>query len=453
LRSFAPDLADAIEPAMAKALAKDPTARYSSAGEMVAAMEKVQRMAADKRMAQRAGEQRSGGAEGRRSRGTAGLPTVIVGVAIALLAVILLVVGVLVANALRAAPTRVVVVTATPEPTRVVATPTKTPEPAKAPTVAPPTKAPTAILPTPAPEPTKAPTVAPPTKAPEPTKAPTLGIGSPQVSDKDGMTLLYVPAGEFLMGSADGDSDAYSDEKPQHKVTLDAFWIDRTEVTNAMFAKFVAAARYKTDAEKAGKARAFDPTSKQWAETAGADWQHPRGPGSDIAGLEQHPVAQVSWNDATAYCAWAGRRLPTEAEWEKAARGTDGRKFPWGNQNVAGDLLNFADRNLDVSWADKSINDGYQFTAPVGSYPKGASPYGALDMAGNVWEWVADWYNETYYQNAPAQNPKGPDSGQYRVLRGGSWHIEPGLVRAADRVRDNPENRYDLLGFRCARSP
>ena len=144
------------------------------------------------------------------------------------------------------------------------------------------------------------------------------------------------------MGSADSDSEAGSDEKPQHKVTLDAFWIDRTEVTNAMFAKFVAATSYKTDGEKAGKGFVLNLTSGQWEEMAGADWQHPRGPGSDLAGLDQHPVVQVSWNDATAYCAWAGRRLPTEAEWEKAARGTDGRKFPWGNQNVAGDLLNFS---------------------------------------------------------------------------------------------------------------
>ena len=277
-----------------------------------------------------------------------------------------------------------------------------------------------------------------------------LGIGSTQVSPVDGMILVYVPAGEFLMGSADSDSDATSDEKPQHKVTLDAFWIDRTEVTNAMFAEFVAASGYKTDAEKAGKGAVYNPTAKSWEETAGVDWQHPRGPGSDTAGLEQHPTVLMSWNDAAAYCAWAGRRLPTEAEWEKAARGTDGRKFPWGNQDVAGDLLNFADRNLEADWADKNINDGNQFTAPAGSYPKGASPYGALDMAGNVWEWVTDWYDENYYASAPAQNPKGPDSGQDRVLRGGSWDAPLGFVRAAYRVRHGSELSYDSAGFRCA---
>ena len=281
---------------------------------------------------------------------------------------------------------------------------------------------------------------------------PTLGIGSTMVADKDGMTQVYVPAGEFLMGSADSDSEAGSDEKPQHKVTLDAYWMDRTEVTNAMFAQFVAASDYKTDAEKAGTGFIYNPTSKNWETTAGADWQHPRGPGSNLAGLDQHPAVLVSWNDAAAYCAWAGHRLPTEAEWEKAARGTDGRKFPWGNQGVAGDFLNFADRNLAVDGADKNVDDGYQFTAPAGSYPKGASPYGALDMAGNVWEWVADWYDEKYYTSSPPQNPEGPESGQYRVLRGGSWYGDQWVARAAVRYRFVPDGRYDDVGFRCARS-
>ncbi len=285
------------------------------------------------------------------------------------------------------------------------------------------------------------------------TATPARGIGSTRTSPADGMVMVYVPAGEFTMGSADSDGDAYSNEKPQHNVYLDAFWIDRTEVTNAMFAKFVAAAGYRTDAEKAGKGWTFNAARKEWEETNGADWQHPRGPGSSISGLEQHPVVLVSWNDAAAYCQWAGRRLPTEAEWEKAARGTDGHKFPRGNQNVAGDLLNFADRNLDVDWADKNINDGHQFTAPVGSYPKGASPFGALDMAGNVWEWVADWYDETYYRSSPAQNPTGPDTGQYRVLRGGSWGNERRHGRASVRNRGLPEFRYVNIGFRCALSP
>jgi formylglycine-generating enzyme required for sulfatase activity len=281
---------------------------------------------------------------------------------------------------------------------------------------------------------------------------PGLRIGSTWISPVDGMVQVYVPAGEFLMGFVNSDSEAGNAEKPQHKVTLDAFWIDRTEVTNAMFAKFVTASGYKTNAEKARKGYVYNPTSKSWKETAGADWQHPRGTGSDLAGLGQHPTVLVSWNDAAAYCAWTGRRLPTEAEWEKAARGMDGRKFPWGNQDAAGNLLNFADRNLEVDWADKNVDDGYQFTAPVGSYPKGVSPYGALDMAGDVWEWVADWYDEGYYASAPAQNPKGPETGQYRVLRGGSWDDRQGFVRAAVRGSVELDNGSDNVGFRCARS-
>ena len=240
------------------------------------------------------------------------------------------------------------------------------------------------------------------------------------------------------MGSTDADTEASSDERPQHSVYLDAFWIDRTEVTNAMFARFVAKTGHKTEAEKRGESWAFNVTTKQWKLTKGTDWQHPRGPGSDIKGLEQHPVVHMSWDDAVAYCRWAGRRLPTEAEWEKAARGTDGRKYPWGSAGVAGNLLNFADRNLDVNHADKSVDDGYQFTAPVGTYLKGASPYGALDMAGNVWEWVADWHDEKYYANLPARNPQGPDSGLLRVLRGGSWFDDRWNVRAAVRTALNP---------------
>ncbi len=260
-----------------------------------------------------------------------------------------------------------------------------------------------------------------------PTAAPTampelaLGIGSTMVSEKDSMALVYVPAGEFLMGSTDDDSDANSDEKPQHRVTLDAYWIDRTEVTNDQYQKCVAAG------------------------TCEASWCSDAGPGNA-------PVVCVSWQDAANYCAWAGRRLPTEAEWEKAARGNDGRKYPWGNQGVAGDLLNFCDSNCDYDWKDSAVNDGYAESAPVGSYPAGASPYGALDMAGSVWEWMADWYDESYYSSAPAQNPQGPDSGQFRVLRSGSWSdVEPNN-RTASRLKYVPDEGDDNLGFRCARS-
>jgi formylglycine-generating enzyme required for sulfatase activity len=280
---------------------------------------------------------------------------------------------------------------------------------------------------------------------------------------KDGMVQVYVPAGEFLMGSTSSDIDQvleicahcqrdwFQNEMPQRQVYLDAFWIDRTEVTNAMFAEFVAATGYETAAEQAGSGIVFNLFSKDWKLTKGADWQHPRGPTTDIQGLDDHPVVQVNWNDATAYCEWAGRRLPTEAEWEKAARGTDGRVYPWGNQPPAGNLLNFADRNLDAPVSNHGEDDGYPFTAPVGSYPDGASPYGALDMAGNVWERVSDWYGD--YASAPSRNPAGPSSGDYVILRGGSWSRAAWHVRTAFRLRYPRENRSSGQGFRCASSP
>jgi len=251
------------------------------------------------------------------------------------------------------------------------------------------------------------------------------------------------------MGSSDGEGD--DDEHPQHTVYLDAFWIDKTEVTNAMFAKFIEATSHQTTAEEEGCGWVYQPDDDGWECISGADWQHPRGPESNLDGLDSHPVVQVSWHDAQAYCQWADKRLPTEAEWEKAARGTDGRKYPWGN---AWDVrttrrLNFADKNTDFRWSDKEADDGYRYTAPVGSYPSGTSPYGALDMAGNVWEWVADWYDANYYAVSPARNPTGHDLGDHRVLRGGSWDNDVDSVRAVDRFRFNPDTRIDVIGFRC----
>ncbi len=276
--------------------------------------------------------------------------------------------------------------------------------------------------------------------------------GATRIWEKDGMVQVYVPAGEFLMGSTEADSAATTDEKPQHKTYLDAFWIDRNEVTNVQFAAFAKAASYLTDAEKAGTGLVFNASTKDLANVAGADWRRPRGPSSNTVGLENHPVVQVSWNDASSYCEWAGRRLPTEAEWEKAARGGDGGKYPWGNGGVAGNLLNFADSNLDAGWADKGTNDGYQFTAPVGCYQAGASPYGALDMAGNVSELVADWADGKYYVGSPEQNPTGPASGTFRVLRGGGWFYSKERARAAYRDGIKPDKASDGIGFRCSSS-
>jgi formylglycine-generating enzyme required for sulfatase activity len=255
--------------------------------------------------------------------------------------------------------------------------------------------------------------------------------------------MVHVPAGEFIMGS-----DEYSEEQPVHTVYLDAFYIDKYEVTNAQFAAFVSATGHETDAERTGCGWAYD--GDNWDCVQGVDWQHPFGPDTDLAGKDEHPVVQVSWNDAKAYCEWAGARLPTEAEWEKAVRGTDGRTYPWGNA-FDGSRVNFCDRNCEVDWKDTGADDGYARTAPVGSYPAGASPYGALDMAGNVWEWVADWYDSGYYAASPESNPKGLASGDERVLRGGSWDSNEAYVRAANRARYPPDGTTLNVGFRCAR--
>jgi len=182
---------------------------------------------------------------------------------------------------------------------------------------------------------------------------------------------------------------------------------------------------------------------------------HPHGPDSDIIGLDQHPVVQVNYEDAWAYCRWVGRRLPTEAEWEKAARGADGRIYPWGNQPVANRLLNFADKNFASDWSDLSIDDGYEYTSLVGAYRNGASPYGALDMAGNVRNWVQDWYDKIYYSSLSATqpNPQGPTDGEFRVARGGSWGQIAQRTRSAYRDRFHPIARNDITGFRCVLTP
>jgi serine/threonine-protein kinase len=209
------------------------------------------------------------------------------------------------------------------------------------------------------------------------------------------------------MGSKNGDPD----EQPVHEVYLDAFWIDKYEVTKTMYASFDS---------------------------------------SISAG--QVPVQNLSWEQAAAYCTWVGSRLPTEAEWEKAARGSDERLYPWGNQAPASDFVNFADLNSHLSWEDPSVDDGYENVAPVGTYPAGASLYAVLDMAGNVAEWVNDWYDETYYSVSPESNPQGPSEGFFRVLRGGSYYSSATGIRAADRSWYIPEGSTDYIGFRCAQS-
>ena len=240
---------------------------------------------------------------------------------------------------------------------------------------------------------------------------PTQGIGSTWTRPADGMTMVYVPEGNFSMGGTLTD-----DEKPVHTVYLDAYWIDRTEVTNAMYAQ----------CEQAG---ACTPPIVSSSHTRDSYYGNPQ--------YANYPVVRVDWGQAQAYCEWAGARLPTEAEWEKAASKGDGYLYPWGNSLPSDFLLN----------SNFKVND----TTAVGSYPPGASPYGALDMAGNVEEWVADWYSATYYASSPSSNPQGPATGIYRVVRGGAWDSEDIIVRSSFREFGNPKVAIDQQGFRCAR--
>jgi formylglycine-generating enzyme required for sulfatase activity len=286
--------------------------------------------------------------------------------------------------------------------------------PAAVPTIVPtamPTDVPT-VMPTdvPAAEPTAMPTDIP-TAEPTETTASTLAPGEIQVSDVDGMEMVYVPGGDFSMGSLVGTAN----EQPVHNVSLDDYWIDRTEVTNAMYHMCVQAGA------------CLRPMVFSSNTHYGYYFFEP---------YANFPVIALKWSSAEAYCTWAGRRLPTEAEWEKAAVGTDGRTYPWGNDLPNSGLLNF----------NRPTGDA----AAVGSFPFGASPYRVLDMAGNLTEWVADWYAADYYASSPSSNPTGPVEGQYKVLRGGSWHSDEYLVRSADRHWLAPDTRDVVVGFRCA---
>lgn len=238
--------------------------------------------------------------------------------------------------------------------------------------------------------------------------------------------MTRIPAGKFPMGSDDGGGF----ERPVHEVWLDEFLIDTTLVTNAQFAQFVAASGYVSTAERRGKAwglrdgKYHDIEGLCWRSYAGADRQ-------------QHPVVLVSWHDAMAYAAWLGKRLPTEAEWEKAARGRTQTMYPWGSE---ADVANapFGREALHVP-----------ATAAVGSYAP--NEYGLYDMVGNVWQWCADWYAADYYQRSPTRNPRGAEVGELRVRRGAAWNIiQTFRLRCANRGAVSPETTVPNLGFRCA---
>jgi formylglycine-generating enzyme required for sulfatase activity len=265
------------------------------------------------------------------------------------------------------------------------------------------------------------------TVAPEMTFTPEITSSSPIVnSENDEMVLI--PAGEFAMGRSAGDEftgcqelrqncqlSTFMDEEPVHQVVLDAFSIDKTEVTNAL---------YKACEDQGSCTPPQDINSNSQASYYGNP------------AFDDYPVIYVTWDQAKTFCEWRGGRLPTEAEWEKAARSTDGRTYPWGEK-------------IDETFANFSYSVGD--TTAVGSYENGKSPYGVYDMAGNVWEWVSDWYSDTYYQRSPAENPPGPASGEMRVLRGGSWGLVGVSVSTSYRYARDPADTSPDLGFRCAR--
>ena len=228
---------------------------------------------------------------------------------------------------------------------------------------------------------------------------------------KDGAPMVLVPAGEFLMGSTEGDDD----EQPVHRVFLDSFYIDTFEVTNGRFAKFVAAIQ----------------SEPPWGF---ADQETP-------VLQADRPVRWVNWLEATGYCLWAGKRLPTEAEWEKSARGTDGRTYPWGNEPPT------------PAHAVYGLKEGADTVSPIGNRDQGKSPSGVHDLAGNLYEWVADWYDDTFYTAQPAYNPRGPADGTAKGQRGGSYINQPYRLRSTFRTKSDPTEHDPRVGFRCAQDP
>jgi formylglycine-generating enzyme required for sulfatase activity len=260
----------------------------------------------------------------------------------------------------------------------------------------------------------------------------TPAAGETRIRPSDGMALVFVPGGSFEMGSSDAEmadvlaecpycnQDWFRGEQPAHRVSLAAYWIDQTEVSNEQYLGCF-------EAGTCERPHCWDDTH--------------------FNGLSQ-PVVCVDWFQAQAYCEWTGGRLPTEAEWEYAARGSQGRIYPWGDF-FDGTRLNFCDLYCDQEWKASEYDDGYPWTAPVGNYSEGASWCGALDMAGNVLEWVNDWFDEDYYADTPVDNPLGPAAGEGRGLRGGAWVYDRWGARCASRERADPTYQNVDTGFRC----
>ncbi len=237
-------------------------------------------------------------------------------------------------------------------------------------------------------------------------------LGDTWLRLSDGMLMIFIPEGSFEMGSKESNPCAHLDELPRHSVYLDGFWIDQNEVTNAQYRKCVDAG---------------------WCTLPICDYGESTYPEET---LEDHPVGCVNWYEASIYCEWIGGQLPTEAQWEKAARGIDAREYPWGN-----------DFNEQLCNSSESAING---STPAGQYsPEGDSPFGLADVSGNVWEWVMDWYDISYYASSPSANPTGPEAGENRAARGGSWYANYCSVRTTYRYYNTPHGRSPGMGFRC----
>lgn len=279
-------------------------------------------------------------------------------------------------------------------------------------------------------------------------------------------SMIWLPGGEFKMGTDDAEGFPSDGEGPVRVVRVNPFYLDATTVTNRDFTRFVDATQYQTDAERYGWSFVFSAFVRRsvarrvtravegvpwWWVVEGADWRHPEGPGSSILTRQDHPVVHVSWNDAMAYAAWAGKRLPTEAEWEYAARGgLSQKRYPWGDDLTPGG------RHYCNIWQGQfpthnTVEDGYAGTAPAASFPPNG--FGLYNMAGNVWEWCADWFSAVFHRQGPYDNPTGPKTGTERVIRGGSYLCHASYCnryRVAARSRNTPDSSTGNMGFRCA---
>ena len=279
--------------------------------------------------------------------------------------------------------------------------------------------------------------------------------------------MRLIPGGEFLMGSSDADARPDDGETPVRAVTVQPFHLDACCVTNEQFNEFVQAVHYQTEAEKFGWSFVFHllPSREQlalvtqriqgsewWCRVEGATWRHPEGPGTTIKKRWNHPVVHVSWNDAVAYCAWAGKRLPTDAEWECAARGgLVQKRFAWGDELIP------EGRHLCNIWqgtfpTQNTLEDGFLGTAPAKSFK--SNGYGLYNVAGNVWEWCHDWFSRDFHLNGPRLDPVGPALGDRKVIRGGSYLCHDSYCnryRVAARTANTPDSSAGNMGFRCAR--